>query len=439
MLHGGPYPENTEARLRQRHAVLSALSVAGFVPRNGEHLGFVDMPWRFDVHGNVVDPVAPSGAGAASQPAAADAGKTESDADHDHPRQADAGTVPIPYEWWDARQIQYAVGPRSAASEPAAAEAPAASAEAEVAKRRAVGGGRWDKVLVMWLDDERFEQKPLTHLQYLVGRLLFAVEGESDVRRRLGFGVIGPRGSGTLRAMWHEALGDVPPDRGADRHPLNGLNVYSATATADEASMGYGMGAAVRKAAAEGFETLEDALRRKGVALHRTIGTDWQLAREMVRELELRGVDAASDPIALVGEWDTLYARGNVFAFASAASGVALDRLAAEERPPPWPTNITRHTYLRGIDGVLPDKEGGGQRPRGDEEGEKAGTLRLDRVRGGAPEAPEGLNQADYLRRLAGELEAIDARRRRDDPSGRGRGIRAIGVMAATYTTNCWS
>src|SRR5258706_5515019 len=45
MISGGPYPEDAESRLRTRHAVLSALSMAMFRPEDGEHLGYVAVPW----------------------------------------------------------------------------------------------------------------------------------------------------------------------------------------------------------------------------------------------------------------------------------------------------------------------------------------------------------------------------------------------------------
>src|SRR5712691_5833928 len=45
MVEGGPYPENTEARLRARHAVLSALALAQLTPDDGEHVGYVEFNW----------------------------------------------------------------------------------------------------------------------------------------------------------------------------------------------------------------------------------------------------------------------------------------------------------------------------------------------------------------------------------------------------------
>ncbi len=42
---GRPYPEDHESRLRSRFAVLSALNVAGYVPEDAQHLGYVRHCW----------------------------------------------------------------------------------------------------------------------------------------------------------------------------------------------------------------------------------------------------------------------------------------------------------------------------------------------------------------------------------------------------------
>jgi hypothetical protein len=45
MLDAGPYSEQAESRLRARQAVLEGLSESGFVPIDGEHIGFVTAAW----------------------------------------------------------------------------------------------------------------------------------------------------------------------------------------------------------------------------------------------------------------------------------------------------------------------------------------------------------------------------------------------------------
>src|SRR5438067_6790408 len=48
MLDAGPYSEQAESRLRARQAVLEGLSEMGFVPVDGEHIGFVTRNWPPD-------------------------------------------------------------------------------------------------------------------------------------------------------------------------------------------------------------------------------------------------------------------------------------------------------------------------------------------------------------------------------------------------------
>jgi len=45
MLNVGPYSEQAESRLRTRQAVLEGLSESGFVPVDGEHIGYVTATW----------------------------------------------------------------------------------------------------------------------------------------------------------------------------------------------------------------------------------------------------------------------------------------------------------------------------------------------------------------------------------------------------------
>src|SRR5437762_1392051 len=45
MLDAGPYSEQAESRLRARQAVLEGLNESGFVPIDGEHIGFVTASW----------------------------------------------------------------------------------------------------------------------------------------------------------------------------------------------------------------------------------------------------------------------------------------------------------------------------------------------------------------------------------------------------------
>src|SRR5438876_3095156 len=58
MLDAGPYSEQGESRLRSRQAVLEGLSESGFVPIDGEHIGFVTATWP-PPQANVPSPAIP--------------------------------------------------------------------------------------------------------------------------------------------------------------------------------------------------------------------------------------------------------------------------------------------------------------------------------------------------------------------------------------------
>ena len=102
--------------------------------------------------------------------------------------------------------------------------------------------------------------------------------------------------------------------------------------------------------------------------------------------------------------------------FAAEASGqTATDIFEHSEKPP---ARIHAYHYLRGIDGRLPgDKDN--QR-----EAEQKTQLGQNAV---ATEATEGLNQSDYLRRLARQMKEDNARWQRED----GSGIRAVGLLGS--------
>ena len=77
------------------------------------------------------------------------------------------------------------------------------------------------------------------------------------------------------------------------------------------------------------------------------------------------------------------------------------------------------HRYLRGIDGQLPGLSGDQAKENQQREQGQKTQLGQDTV---AIEATEGLNQSDYLRRLAHQIKEDNTRWQREE----GSGIRAI-------------
>ena len=82
---------------------------------------------------------------------------------------------------------------------------------------------------------------------------------------------------------------------------------------------------------------------------------------------------------------------------------------------------IHSYRYLRGIDGQLTGDQSKENQPR--EQGQKT-QIGQDTV---AIEATEGLNQSDYLRRLAHQIKQDNTRWQRED----GAGVRAIGLLGS--------
>jgi hypothetical protein len=122
--------------------------------------------------------------------------------------------------------------------------------------------------------------------------------------------------------------------------------------------------------------------------------------------------------IVILSEWDTPYGRSLDATFTADASGQTINDVVEQiKKPPAW---IHSYHYLRGIDGLLPG-DSGKDNQRQQEQKSQSGQNTV------AVEATEGLNQSDYLRRLARQMREDNARWKRQD----GYGIRAVGLLGA--------
>lgn len=359
MVPGGPYAENVEARRRTRYAVLAALNTATFAPANTEHLGFFTP-----------------------------ANAVEGDA-----RLPDF----IPFEWFSSARIPWSDDPAM-------------------------------RVLVLWLDADGFGDRPIAGLL----NLMQSSPSEAPWQ------VLGPFGSDGLGQMLVELKASPP---GITDDLRRRLHILSHAATVSDR--------AVLMSADLPFEPNKDSRAasyirmQAGIRLTRTIGTDDVLADALVQELHRRGLkvnhsaaapkgpknrdrwewyDALCRPaaqredaphqIALVGEWDTLYARSLHREF----------RIEPDNQPG---FCVNRFSYVRGLDGQLPDqsaKPKSSDAPRSTElkdKGQRPAEFAIERA--------EGQGQFDYLRRLAAQLRERDRELRASHVDG--AGIRAIGVV----------
>jgi len=104
--------------------------------------------------------------------------------------------------------------------------------------------------------------------------------------------------------------------------------------------------------------------------------------------------------------------------FAAKAPGPSASDISEHlGKRPEW---IHAYHYLRGIDGRLPG-EPGKDNQREQEQKTQLGQNTVP------SEATEGLNQSDYLRRLARQMKEDNARLQQED----GSGIRAIGLLGS--------
>lgn len=245
-----------------------------------------------------------------------------------------------------------------------------------------------EHVLLVWVDEETLGQTvaggsspvgsfPLTRLTALIERLATPTKSVTTT-------VIGPYSSTFLRAV----TSDPNLASAAEQLKEREIQWYSPSATLPDE-----------------YLTVPHTKNRLTAILpnfHRMIVSDDELAKALAMEMARRNVNP-EEFIALVGLWDTAYARQ------------LRELIEKSFTTGKLPTVITA-SYLRGVDGRLPHR---GQADKGSDtrNGKDAPADRVER--------PEGDAQIDYLRRLALDLK----RRQRDE----GKRIAAIGVIGDDY------
>jgi hypothetical protein len=270
--------------------------------------------------------------------------------------------------------------------------------------------GEDDSILLLWINDDLFHEKPLDKLTRLSTYLPRQPDGSPVAAP--SFTVIGPAGSATLRGMVENvnALLKNPVQELPER-----FTIYSPTATVDDSILLQGFGDS--RFAKKPSETVEARFRQAGFPLRRTNCPDGQLAEKIRDELFLRGIDCRNGKshIVLLSEWDTYYGRSltEVYKQAFRRGGVAdFDR------------QIHSFGFLRGVDGKIPDqKETGETSGRKKEKNDSA--LAPDTAR--ELERATGMSQYDYIRRLADEIYSLEQH------LDGGGVIRAIGVLGSDF------
>jgi hypothetical protein len=354
MMDSGPYIEQEELRLRTRQAVLEGLSESGFVPKDSEHIGFIN--WIQDT-------------------------------------REDNETL-IPWEECKADDNPERVYPRGTQG-----------------------------AFVLWLPSASFAAHPLERFAALIARLVEKIHDHVYIR------LIGPLNSAGLQAMIGEVRdwrGTVEQQTEADtarNDALHGVWIISPRATMSEDALLYRPQSLSSKVE-ESVETKIENSGPIGLRFIRTVAKDDLVLGKLIEELKQRGIDMAhedqedGDKVVVLTEWDSPYGRSLAPTFAALASNRSYSSLI--EEPDLWPKRILSYRYLRGIDGRLPGEQA---KTAGSEDKQKS----QEAVQPKPEEATEGMDQSDYLRRLAGKLKREDLISQRQN---KGR-IRAIGLLGA--------
>ncbi len=419
MLDAGPYSEQAESRLRARQAVLEGLNESGFVPIDGEHIGFVTASWpppenASDASTLVDRALFPWGFVTVPWRPPENAS--------DAPPPVDRALL-LPWEECEPVTNPNLSNPRLTNPKRFFLQ------DAQATKR----------VVVVWLPAVNFNPSPLRYFATLINQL--APEG---IREKIKVKLIGPANSTGLQNMvlevkrwrpaWQSALSQKTQET------LDGVSIISPRATASDLTLLYepspvsASEAPARSTEKSVKELLENSIpvgSRGGLKFVRTIGTDDIVLREMIAELARRKIDIVPQMtpdrrpippkpahIVILSEWDTPYGRSLGTTFAAEASGQSVNDIV--EHADKWPWWIHSYQYLRGIDGQLPgDPAKDNQRELAQKNPSGQESVPI--------EATEGLNHSDYLRRLARKLKDDNVRWQRQD----GFGIRAIGLLGS--------
>ncbi len=448
MLPGGAFVGSEESRRRNRYAVLAGLNVAGYVPDNSERMGLLRMP-RCKSFGDC--------------PAEDATGKGEDGRPPSIVMASGNNTVPAPP----------APNGEAAKSPPP----PLMDMVYETLRARVSGAGdaaaKRRRVVVVWIDDSLFGPRWLSKLAIMLKRL--APPGQDVQLRILGpadteglvnaldrdFSTLieeaGQVGKAKPNAKGSDAKEDGKPDGSVKAfrenwQTLTRLRLISPNSTAPDDRL---LMAAHQTAGQSGKEdpcspkaqSMEEAFRQQLEQVRtafskanasaealpapdphrpffvRTIGTDDLLINRLVKELFGRGLDVqaagASRRVALIGEWDSIYAR----TFAEALR----TRLACEGKRREVTISLSSYQYLRGLDGVTvegaPSQSGRGDGLHANGTAQTASNARTGERTAPPVEWPEGRDQRDYLRRL------VDQRLGQNDWRHPDTEVQALGII----------
>lgn len=389
LVEGGPYAEEVELRRRMRYAMLAGFKTARMVPEDEQNIRCLTLT------DNLLD--AP----------AAQADAPINDA------KANRGRAELPYEIFVANPFD---PPTDLDDNPH----PSA------------------RTILFWLKQNHLGTTPLQKLEQLRQTLACKVSTLDRTPSPVSctqlddkiLKVIGPADSTVLRDMYRQEYEGkaVSPN----------IEIYSPLATADRKMLMRGI-EKPKDRSDQAQEKVDNP--KRPLKLLRTISDDRTMTTLLLDELKLRRVDPVDglqcspgavmrvgndcipkgfqrlNRIALISEWDSFYSRALIESFktqVAESAGLSDQNKALVDE---W---VLRFSYLRGLDGRLPEEAADAGKAGGKDS--KKDSLELDT----SPlEKSDGNSQLDYLRRLADHIAYEDELYRRKGENG----IGAIGIL----------
>lgn len=379
MIRDGISAEDHERRLRNRYAIVTALYSSGLVPEDPKHIQYFRLPW---IERNELEE------------------KVDLQNDRERYRHIpkigedpnyNSEPLIVPYEWFEQEKAYLSQNANTGADD------------------------RPKHVLLVWLPESAFSHRPLTRLAQVIDAL-----GHDPN----SIDLIGPSHSGTLRTMLSETR-DMNEVQLADYNcvdvnsMLDGLTIFSPWSTASPALLveEWPCHDANHNSISEMYEVIPQDFNDVGIKFIRMIGSDDLLALELINELARRGVDVLGKDVggkehhvALISEWDTFYGNAFPLTFATMMKSIEPDsglpcnwnayisdlNLRKQSRSSDFPRNLHTYSYIRGIDGRLPESK----EEKSNEKSEDNSKLTFTK----GLELPTGRSQLDYIRRLTQKL-----------------------------------
>ena len=388
-LPGSPYQEAAESRMRWRYAVLSALANQKYNPVDEQHIGYFE----------------------ASIP------------NKEKPSNSNS-TLPtkIAFEWWSKDKDEHKDKDKD------------------------------KKVLLLWINESSLRKNPAATLKNILSRTIpdnetlnkltnsdIAVASldskilisSGDIQKeasdknaaKFNYAVLGPNSSTLLEDMLKEVKeknnnsGEI--NTNPDTNKANKtITYYSAAATAGENLL-----LKVLPKEDVNGKSVQAYLQQHGITFYRTTSTDAEMMQVIADELTTLHRIQKTDHVVILSEWDTFYGRSISKAIKSAWA--LKNNLQDPDQV------ISQFSYMRGLDGKLPDKnEKAEKSEKGADSAEKKSDAKeedkSEAVK--ALELPEGRNQKDYLRRLSEYIHDLD---QKIIDEGDSKGIAVIGILGS--------